>query len=302
ERQYMIYLPSNYDHTRGADGIIVCFHGFGGKMANALARFQHIANSDNVNMICIAPQALPEEDENLLSTASSIGYDLSAVWGQALHVEVKLLGLSTPVGATFNQDVDDVAFVRHLIQHTVETYHANPDNVFVGGISMGGYMAYAYAIRHGDELAGVINYTGTMNFKADTVNVLEYIKVPVLDFHSKMDATVFYEGEGYYACSDNIWMKNGMPKLTALDWWARKNGATRTPIITDMGIHASDVSVKKYYYDHIDYEITHFQMEGDNANHSYQIKGGAVNHGTEVREFILRHKNPNKPMISYEWL
>ena len=289
QRTYLLYLPDNYTSTMSADGIIVSCHGFGGLASNALARFQSIANNSSVNMICIAPQALPEEDAGIQSKSSMLGnaFSLDACWGQVLHAKVSLIGLDN----TFNDNIDDISFIRHIIQTTAARYNANQNNVFIGGISMGGYMAYAYAMRYGNELAGIINYSGNMGYHLDTLHVVgSQIETAILDFHSKTDATVFYEGEGTY--SGLVSMKNGFPKLKVLDFYARKNGIAVPLQITDLGTNSSGVSVKKYYYDHAKYDITHYQLDGENATHSYVLTS-PVNHSTEVRNFILQHKTDN---------
>lgn len=312
QRTYLLYLPDNYASTMKADGIIISCHGFGGEAGNALARFQSVANNSQVNMIAIAPIALPEQEQDLITKANAINnlagantVDISACWGQCLHVKSNMLVAS--LDNEFNTNIDDAAFIRYIVQKTVTRYNANPDNVFFGGISMGGYMAYEYARRYGNELAGIINYVGSMKYTADTVNVTSDIKTPILDFHSLTDDVVFYVGTGtLYGIASNS--KTAMPKLTVLNWWRGRNGAA-APVITDLGSGGGITGAKKYYYDHADYEITHFQMDG--AAHGVLPSGSTpFNHSTEVRDFILRHKSaeipngnkdikPQKPIVFY---
>lgn len=292
-RQYLVYKPVN-SLNRNPDGLMVTCHGMGGKMENAYtyAGFNYIANQ--LNMILISPQALPEEDQSLQNTANNIGYDLTAAWGQVLYVDASYKVLGLPVSlikATLNNNVKDTAFIHSIVQTVSNQYSVNKRNTFIAGISMGGFMSYAYATRYGNELAGLINIVGSMGLKLDTTNV--NVSLPILDFHSTTDGTVFYYGEGDYASAQNIYMKNAIPKLNVLDYWARKNGANRTPVVTTLATNPNNgVTYKKYYYDHPTKEITHYQLTG--AAHSYSVSlsnGDPVSHSTEAKNFIIKHMN-----------
>ena len=283
-RKYLLYRPKNFTGT--ADGVLVTCHGFGGKMENALPIYGFQAAADALNLIVISPQALPEEDTSLQSTASAIGFDLTAIWGQVLYAEVKAY-IFININADFNKNVDDIGFIRELIQKNGAKYSANMNNVFIGGISMGGFMAYAYALRHGDELAGIINITGSMGLKVDTVNVTA--SLPILDFHSTTDGVVFYEGEGKYKGDASINMKNAIPKQKVLEYWARKNGISGSPVVTNLGTGRNSVTFKKIHYQEAGKpEILHYQLTG--ADHGYDLTSGdPVTQSAEIRSFMTRH-------------
>lgn len=285
-RKYLLYKPQNNAH-RKPDGILVTCHGFGGKMENAYQMYGFKQAADEHNLIIISPQALPEEDQTLQTTANLIGYDLTAVWGKVLYVDVSL------IKQTLNRNVDDVAYIRNLIQQVAVEHEANINNTFIGGISMGGYMSYAYALKHGNELSGLINVVGTMGLNLDTANVA--VSLPILDFHSTTDEVVFYTGSGKY--NGMIQMTNGIGKEKVLNYWSRKNNTVSPPEITNLGTN-KNVSIKKYYYDHPINEITHYQLTG--APHSYTLSvgnGDAVSHAAEVKSFVKKHLNKTNTAI-----
>lgn len=290
-RKYLVYKPEN-NSNRNPDGLIVACHSFGGKMENMYQYYGIKSIANTLNMVVLAPQALPEEDQKLQKKLKNTKYKLSAVWGKVLYIDAsyKVLGVHIPfVKAYFNSKIDDIAFIHSLIQNVQAKYSVNTKNTFIVGSSMGGFMSYAYATRYGNELSGLINIVGSMGVKLDTASV--NVSLPILDFHSTTDGVVFYSGKGYYASVKNVFMKNAIPKLEVLDYWARKNGASRNPVITFIGTNTNKgVSYKKYYYDHPTNEITHFQLTG--APHSYSIKvsdGDPINHSSEIRNFIQRH-------------
>jgi len=287
-RQYLVYKPVN-NFNRNPDGLIVTCHSFNGSMNSVYQSYGLKQTADLLNLIMISPQALPEQDPALINKGKDIGYDLSAVWGAGLYVNAKAYGLVTVLDDEINKDVDDVGFIRSLIQNISIQDSVDTRNVFIAGSSMGGYMAYQYALHHGDELAGLINVVGTMGLHADTANVS--FTIPILDFHSTTDETVFYTGSGIYGGAASVTMANGIPVPEILNYWAKRNNANLTPVITNLGTNPTNgVSFKKYDYDHPKNEITHFQLTG--APHSYTIStdnGDPISPSTEIEAFLQRH-------------
>lgn len=287
-RTYLIYTPQN-STARKPDGILVTCHGFGGKMEDAYQTYGFKEAADAHNLILISPQALPEEDQSLQATANQIGYDLTAVWGNVLYVDVLY------IKQTLNRKIDDVAFIRHLIQEVASTYEANINNTFISGVSMGGYMSYAYAIKHGNELSGLINMVGTMGLNLDTANVS--VSLPILDFHSTTDEVVFYTGSGMF--NRVIPMTNGIGKQKVLEYWAKRNHIVTPPVITNLGSN-KNVSFIEYYYNDPTNEITHYQLTG--ASHSYAPgpgSGNPIDQAIEMKSFVKRHlKSSNTSIIS----
>lgn len=63
-------------------------------------------------------------------------------------------------------DVDDVAFLRALIERLCAEYHADPSRVFVCGYSAGAYMAYRAAVELADLVAAVGIVNGSLGIKS----------------------------------------------------------------------------------------------------------------------------------------
>jgi polyhydroxybutyrate depolymerase len=62
-------------------------------------------------------------------------------------------------------DVDDVGFVRLLIDQLHNSYHTDPSRVFVCGHSAGAYMAYRVAIDLADRVAAVGVVNGSLGIR-----------------------------------------------------------------------------------------------------------------------------------------
>jgi polyhydroxybutyrate depolymerase len=85
--------------------------------------------------------------------------------------------------------VDDVAFLRRLIDRLTTTEHANPRRVYVVGNSNGGLMAYRLACRVPGRIAAIGINAGTMNFPCHPAR-----PVSLIDIHGTADPNIPYHG------------------------------------------------------------------------------------------------------------
>lgn len=65
-------------------------------------------------------------------------------------------------GPSAERGVDDVAFVRALIDKMVAEHHADERRVYVAGISNGGFMTMRLACELSDKIAAVATFIATM--------------------------------------------------------------------------------------------------------------------------------------------
>ena len=64
-------------------------------------------------------------------------------------------------GTAAADDVDDIGYVRRLIDDVSEKYPVDPDQVFLAGYSNGGMMTYRFICENSDLLAGSASVAGT---------------------------------------------------------------------------------------------------------------------------------------------
>jgi polyhydroxybutyrate depolymerase len=97
-------------------------------------------------------------------------------------------------------DVDDVAFVRALIDTLEKSHHADPHRVFACGFSAGANMSYRLAIELADRIAAVGIVNGSLGIKSvDGKPVPFEIPAPaapisVLHICGRQDSTVKFAG------------------------------------------------------------------------------------------------------------
>ena len=195
-REYKLYVPASY---RAGTPVPLLFnlHGFGSNNLEqeAYGDFRPIA--DTANFIIVHPNgainALGARDWNTFSAPGSGG-------------------------------VDDVAFLSALLDRLRTEYSINPNRVYSTGMSNGGFMSYELACKLSSRIAAVASVTGSITTARLAVCTPQH-PTPVLQIHGTADATVPYEGGGFFGFA---------PIPTVVEYWRQFNGAAATPVVTQL--------------------------------------------------------------------
>ena len=306
EREYLVYTPSNYDASNAGDvGLLVCLHGLNCSMDDFFDDYHIELVADALNFVVIAPNALPEQDNkvktnvNSLTSATGMPLDLSAVWGAGLLVDVVVapedewaFGVFGLSDFELNKDVDDVAFIKTIINNTQVDYtKINSQHIFMLGTSMGSYMTYRYAMTYGDGLAGLISVAGTMGLAIPEKTFTK--PLPVCDFHCETDETVPYTGNFLYTIgSYPVTIKFGKPKSEVISQWVTWNGATTTPEVINYDIPGKPSAIKYAYSATAGgAEVIHYKLSrADHSHYFATTKGDAIDFNEEILNFVTRNK------------
>ena len=298
EREYLVYAPTHH-FPKKAEGVIVCLHGFGRTMNDFFSQYDISAVADSLNMIIVAPQALPEQNSRVQFEATIISFvtnnrlSLHSVWGCGLGIRItSRVSGSNRLNEVLNKEVDDVSFIDRMIDELLLEYSLPEKNLFVLGTSMGGYMTYQYALKKGGRLSGIISIAGSMGLN---ISGKDYsTSVPVCDFHSTTDEVVPYTGSQTQLIYN---VSLAQPKADVISYWTQTN-LTGTPVTEQIQYYPSTngVTVEKITYPDSDNEVIHYKMNG--ASHSYFFKkenGDCMDHVEEIIRFIQSHTtgNPN---------
>lgn len=301
DREYLIYTPQN--PLEKAEGLLVCLHGFGRTMNDFFGQYDILALADQLNLIVAAPQALPEQDPeilqkaNLLASIANNEISLHSVWGCGLGVRVSMAGF-VAINEELNKDVDDVSFIDLMIDDIMTENDLPDENIFMLGTSMGGYMTYQYALLKGERLSGIISLAGSMGLNIKGMD--KAVKIPVCDFHSVTDEVVPYTGSqtqmGYTIAL-------AKPMTDVINFWSQVN-ETGDPITEPVEIYTptNKITVEKITYPDADNEVIHYKIDG--ASHSYFFKkeaGDCMDHVEEITKFITSHHtgiSHNEPIVT----
>jgi len=294
-RDYLIYTPQN-PSQENPNGIIVCLHGFGRTMQDFFEVYDVSSVADSLNLIMLAPQALEEQNVLVKLLAGTIGYltndqiSLNSVWGCGLSVRVNPFNINEEL----NRDVDDVDFINTIIDNVLLEYSMPSENLFVLGTSMGGFMAYQFALTKGEQLSGLISIAGSMGL---SIKGMDYsTKVPICDFHSVTDEVVPYSGTMTQALGT---VSLSMSKQDVIDYWTDTN-LTGTPVIETVDYYPSTngITAEKITYPDQDNEVIHYKMNG--SSHSYFFKkenGDCMDYAEEIMKFINSHSTDDFNII-----
>ncbi|MEM7252695.1 MAG: PHB depolymerase family esterase [Pseudomonadota bacterium] len=138
-------------------------------------------------------------------------------------------------GPAARHDVDDVSFIRTVIDTVVTEYRVDAKRVYVTGYSNGAMMAYRLGCALGDRIAAIAPVGGTIVYAPCTGNR----RVPLLQIHGTADQCVRFGGGLCGGClqrilraagrepgSDGIYACRGV--VPSVNQWAAANGCRMT--------------------------------------------------------------------------
>jgi len=206
-RSYYVHVPPTY-HPDTPTPVILALHGatMTGPM---MAKFTQLnRKADQAGFIVVYPNG----------TGSRFSY----FWNSG-HC----------CGSAVQKNVDDVAFIRAVLDDLAFAYSVDRRRVFAVGMSNGAMMAYRLASELSDRIAAVTAVAGTMA----TEECRPQRPVPILHMHGTDDQFIPFTGG------------RGMKSITGLHHfsvehsvrtWVRANGCNEKPAVEELPDVARD--------------------------------------------------------------
>jgi polyhydroxybutyrate depolymerase len=166
ERTYLLHLPPVYDGNRSLPLVIV-LHGGGGNAEGAVRMTGFSKKADKEGFVVVYPNGSGRLKTRLLT------------WNSG-----------NCCGYAMDSDMDDVGFIRGLIDELVKTRAIDPNRVYVTGMSNGGMMAYRLGCELSEKIAAIAPVAGALNIE----NCQPANPVSVIIFHGTADEHVLYNG------------------------------------------------------------------------------------------------------------
>ncbi|CAG0944201.1 hypothetical protein ANRL1_01638 [Anaerolineae bacterium] len=229
DRTYIVYTPDSYEASMPSPLVLV-LHGGGGHAENAQKMSEMNAIADREGFIVIYPNGTGRLAYRLLT------------WNAADNC----------CGYAHDENVDDVKFIRELIEQVQQDYAIDPNRIYVTGMSNGGMMSYRLACELSDVIAAIAPVAGAFNL-ADCEPTHP---VSVIIFHGTADEHVLYEGGESLKSVDGE--RIDQPVSVAVDFWTAHNGCTTEPTSTEVGSIVTDV----YTHCSTGVEVTLVTIEG----------------------------------------
>ncbi len=221
ERSYLIHVPPS-DHLNRPMPVVLAFHGGGGNPAS-MARLSGLnAKSDEAGFLVVYPAGTGRFPNRLLTFNGG-----------------------NCCGYAMNNDVDEVAFVRVLLDDLSTVAHVDADRVYATGFSNGAVVTYYLASKLSDRIAAIAPIGGLMG----TETCEPTRPVPVIHFHGTDDEFAPFEGGRGRTLG-------GRPRPTVLYSvdhsirnWVAANGCDEQPQVTGIPDQAGDGTriVRKTY-------------------------------------------------------
>lgn len=229
-RSYTLNLPPSYHTSRAAVPLVIAMHGGGGSAAQFEATNRLTPKAEAAGVAVVYPNG----------TSGGLGLNTWNGGGCCGHA--------------VSAQINDVAFIRALIDQLVATYRIDAKRVYATGHSNGGIMSYRLACELSDRIAAIAPNAAALMLDACT----PARAVPVLHMHSKLDQNVPIAGGvgvglagvdfpplqtsidrwvALNSCLSSADVRSGV-NYTQSIWSLCRNGASVQLLLTDDGGHA----------------------------------------------------------------
>lgn len=267
-RSYLVHIPEAYDGRRKLPLVIV-LHGGGGNCKSAAKMTRFSEKADREGFIVVYPNGTGLLADRFLT------WDAGDCCGYAK-----------------SNQVDDVAFVRALIDRLSSELSVDPTKVYVAGFSNGAMMAYQVGCQLADRVAAIAAVSGSMSGKERN----PARPLPVIIFHGTGDDHVPYDG-GLGKLAKWGYPVNKEPVSYAVRFWVAGDGAPDTPV----KMHKGNVTVETYGGGKDSSEVVLYTIKG--AGHAWpggkrawiggDMPCSEVCATDTIWDFFSRHANDN---------
>ena len=206
-RTFLLHVPEGAD-PRLAMPLVVVFHGGGGNAMNAAHMSGMDDKADAGQFVVAYPNGTGGLNDLLLTWNT---------WGCC--------------GPALTKNMDDVRFVRAMVQSISRQYPIDPRRIYATGMSNGAMMAYRVACEMSDVFAAIAPVAGAL----DTDDCDPRFPVSAIIFHGTADNHVRYEGGKPLLSLDRRHAREDKPVAFAVGFWARRDRCNPQPVRTRHG-------------------------------------------------------------------
>lgn len=167
-RQAQVTVPSTWA-ARDDWPLVLMLHGYGGTAAGHLQWLQLEGLAEELGFVLVAPDGTPDRRQRRFWDAGNSC-------------------------CAFDQRVDDLAYIRLLVERAAENLRVNRERVYVVGHSNGGFMGWSLACHAPDLVAGVVSIAGAAPATPAGECAEGWQDVAVLQIHGTADEIVHPEG------------------------------------------------------------------------------------------------------------
>jgi polyhydroxybutyrate depolymerase len=225
-RSYWTYLPSSYDGANAVP-LVVLLHSYGNNGWLESIRTELNLKSENEGFIVVYPNGATFGDNK--------GWNAGFCCGPSMR-----------------QNIDDLGFIKSVIEKTKKNYNIDTNRIYVAGFSNGAMMTNRFAAEFSEELAAIAVVDGAIggNISDFRPSLLVIPKpsdpLPVIIFHGTKDHLIPYEG-GRRPCDNKIlshFLPIYLPVNDSVKFWVEHNKCNPIP---EVNIIADENVILKNY-------------------------------------------------------
>jgi polyhydroxybutyrate depolymerase len=232
-RTYFVHVPGNYDSKKPMP-VVLAFHG-GASNAPQMVRF------------C-----------GLNETADKFGFIVVYPSGTGRSKTALTWNGGNCCGYALQQNVDDVAFIRTLLDDLEKVVAVDRKRVYATGMSNGAILAYRLASELSDRIAAIAPVAGPMgNRKCNPSR-----PVSVIHFHGTLDQFAPFKGGRGAKSLSPVDFYSVEDSITA---WVKADGCSETPTTGQLPDKAKDgtaATIKTYSGGKDGAEVVLVRIEG----------------------------------------
>jgi polyhydroxybutyrate depolymerase len=200
ERMALVHVPKNLQQSAAAP-LVMALHGGGGGMIYQAsdAKYGLVSKSEQAGFVAVFPNGISGVESGMLAT-----------WNAG-----------TCCAQARDQNIDDVGFLRKLVEDVASRMSIDRQRVFATGMSNGAMMSYRLACDASDMFKGIVAVAGTDNTKS----CKPAKPVPVLHIHARNDDRVLFNGGAGKAFRNEALVANFVAVPASIAKWVALNHA-----------------------------------------------------------------------------
>jgi polyhydroxybutyrate depolymerase len=203
-RLYRLYVPASYRADRPAP-LLVALHGGGGGM-DYMGRDDYyglLSYAERTGQVLLLPNGISRLRSGMLAS-----------WNAG-----------DCCGAARDQQVDDVGYIRALVERVQGQLNIDARRIHAAGMSNGAMMAYRLAC----ELPGLFSAIAAVAGTDNTRSCMPAQPVSVLHIHARNDSHVLYEGGAGPDAVDRALITDFRSVPETVARWVERNRCAPTP-------------------------------------------------------------------------
>lgn len=207
-RTYLVHVPPSYDGSKPFP-VVLAFHG-GLSRAKSMIQLSGLnEKADGAGFIAVYPNGTSQRGRLLVWNAGNC------------------------CGYAMRHNVDDVGFVRALLDDLAEAANIDPKRVYATGYSNGAMMSYRLASEMSDRIAAIAPVAGPMG----TAKCKPQRPVPVIHLHGTNDRMAPFEGG---VVSFGLVRVNFYSVEHSIRAWVKANECPEKPVVAEEPDKAED--------------------------------------------------------------